>query len=122
APDLATHIQVLALQGYELRHCPDTAALRFHIRLAITESSQSSDPVMAVLAASGPHNRTAASILAAVPQIGVLARIDGCDDATLAATLQLGVDTWCPRSCSPDILALALHSLKRRLERSGPGL
>src|SRR5690606_37459280 len=117
ASDLDSHVQALARQGYELRYCSVTAALRFHIRLALTESLHSCDPIMAVLAASGPHNRAAASILAAVPQIGVLARVDACDDATLAATLQLGVDTWCPRTCSPDVLALALHGLKRRLER-----
>lgn len=77
---------------------------------------------MAVLAAAAPLNRSAASILAAVPQVGVLVCLDACDDAALAGALQLGVDAWCPRNCAPDVMALALHSLKRRLEVCSPSV
>ncbi|WP_397475151.1 winged helix-turn-helix domain-containing protein [Pusillimonas sp.] len=120
APDLPAHEQALAEHGYRLCHCPDTAALRLSLRRELELASHTRDPVLAVLAASAPLNRSAASILAATPQVGVLACIDACDDATLATTLQLGVDIWCPRTSSPQILALSLHSLKRRLERCEP--
>lgn len=114
---LIAYEQALAENGYRFRHCPDTAALRFQLRLELELAAHTKDPVMAVLAASAPLNRSAAGILAAVPHVGVLASIDSCDDATLAATLQSGVDIWCPRGCSPQVLALSLHGLRRRLER-----
>lgn len=120
--DANRYAGVLAQHGYEMRHCPDTAALRSNLRRAVGETSQSGEPVIAVLAAAASLNRAAANILAASPQVGVLAQLDACDDATLIATLQSGADAWCPRNCSPEVLVLALHSLTRRLERGGAGM
>jgi len=120
-PDTSGHATALALHGYEVRHCSDAAALRLHVRQAVDEAAQSSEPVLAVLANATPLNRAAASILAGLPQVGVLAQLDACDDAALVATLQLGIDAWCPRNCSSEVLVLALHNLKRRLERGGAG-
>lgn len=105
-----------------MRHCPDTAALRSTLRQALHEASHGGESVLAVLAATAPLNRAAASILAAVPQVGVLVCLDACDDASLAGVLQLGVDAWCPRNCAPAVMALALHSLKRRLEACAPSV
>ncbi|MDX3893758.1 helix-turn-helix domain-containing protein [Pusillimonas sp.] len=121
SPDASRHAAALALHGYEVRHCPNAAALRLHVRQAVDESAQSSEPVLAVLANATPLNRAAASILAGWPQVGVLAQLEACDDAALVATLQLGIDAWCPRGCSSEVLALALHNLKRRLEHASAG-
>ena len=117
ASGVSAHEEALSRHGYRLCHCPDTAALRLNLGRELDRAARTKDPVLAVLAASAPMNRSAASILSAAPQVGVLAVIDACDDTTLATTLQLGVDIWCPRACSSEILALSLHGLKRRLER-----
>lgn len=116
-PHLPAYTQMLANYGFRLCHCPDTASLRHALRRELSSSRRTAEPVMAVLAASAPLNRSAVSILTAAPDVGVLAYVDGCDDATLAETLQLGVDAWCPRDCSAVVLALTLHGLKRRMER-----
>src|SRR5690606_11341967 len=112
----------LAQHGYELRHCHNTAVLRTHVRRAVEEARQSGEPVLAVLANAAPLNRTAASILASLPQVGVLALLDSYDDAALVAALQLGIDAWFPRNCSSEVLALAFHNLMRRLERGSGGM
>lgn len=112
----SSYEQPLAEHGFRIRACPTTAALRANLKLELERAAQTKGPVMVVLAAGAPSNRSAASILAAFPQVGVLVCVDACDDAALASALQLGVDTWCPRTCSPEILALSLHGLKRRLE------
>jgi len=116
--NLPEYSRVLTSYGYRVCHCPDTVSLRHALRTELNLAHSTAEPILAVLAATAPSNRSAVSILTAAPQVGVLAYVDGCDDATLASTLQLGVDGWCPRDCSPDVLALTLHGLKRRLERS----
>ena len=98
-PHLPAYTQMLANYRFRLCHCPDTASLRHALRRELSSSRRTAEPVMAVLAASAPLNRSAVSILTAAPDVGVLAYVDGCDDATLAETLQLGVDAWCPRDC-----------------------
>ncbi len=134
AADFSAYTAALRQHGYEVRYCADAATLRQEARLGADRTAQDGEPVLAVLAAATPFNRAAASILAGLPRVGVLAQVDSCDDAALVATLQLGIDAWCPRKCSPQVLVLALHSLKRRLERgaasavapprqaAGPGL
>lgn len=121
AADFGEYAMVLAQHGYEVRHCASAAVLRHEARLQASQAAQGGEPVLAILAAATPLNRAAASILAGLPRVGVLAQIDSCADASLIATLQLGIDAWCPRTCSPEVLALALHSLKRRLERGVAG-
>jgi len=116
AADFSAYTAALAQHGYEVRYCADAATLRQEARLGADRTAQDGEPVLAVLAAATPFNRAAASILAGLPRVGVLAQVDSCDDAALVATLQLGIDAWCPRKCSPQVLVLALHSLKRRLE------
>jgi len=110
------HVAALAEQGYEVIHCPDTVHLRNQVGQALAAAELSGEPIMAILAAEQSRNQAAAGILAAWPQVGVLAQLDSCDNASLVAALQLGVDTWCPRTCSSSVLLLALHGLKRRLE------
>jgi len=94
------------------------ATLRLEVRRAVAAVGQTGETVIAVLAADHPRNQAAAGMLDALPQVGVLAQLDACDDATLVSALQLGVDAWCPRNCSPNVLALAVHNLRRRLETS----
>lgn len=113
----AQYSRALTQFGFRIFDCPDTRSLRHALRHELQRARNTSEPIMAVLASSAPSNRSAVSILTATPQVGVLACVDGCDDATLVATLQLGVDAWCPRDSSPELLALTLHGLKRRLER-----
>jgi len=116
AADFSAYTAALTQHGYEVRYCADAATLRHEARRRSGRAVQDGEPVLVVLAAATPFNRAAASILAGLPQVGVLAQVDSCDDAALVATLQLGIDSWCPRKCSPQVLVLALHSLKRRLE------
>lgn len=116
--DAARLMPALSQQGYAPVHCPDTTVLRAKLHEFAAVLATGSEPIMVVLAATPSRNHAAAGILAAWPQVGVLVQLDACDDATLIGALQLGIDAWCPRSCSPNVLVLALHNLQRRLERA----
>lgn len=104
--------------GYRVIPCADTVMLRRQLRACLSDVSDAYPPVLAVLASDAVSNQAAATVFAAYPQVGVLVQLDEFDDATLMSALQLGVDAWSPRHCSTQTLALALHSLQRRLERS----
>lgn len=111
----------LGEQGYKVVHCPDIAALRLEVSLAAKIAPQGNEPVVAVLAADMPQNRVGAGILAAMPQFGVVIMLESSDDASLMSALQLGVDACCQRGAVPQVLALTVQSVMRRLEQNHAG-
>lgn len=117
----APYTLALNEQGYRVIHCADTATLRREAGKAARVALPGNEPVVAVLAAGMPQNRAGASILAAMPRFGVVIMPDSFDDASLTAALQLGVDAWCPRQAAPQVLALVVQCVMRRLEQNNAG-
>lgn len=117
----APYTLALNEQGYRVIHCADTATLRREAGKAARVALPGNEPVVAVLAAGMPQNRAGASILAAMPRFGVVIMPDSFDDASLTTALQLGVDAWCPRQAAPQVLALVVQCVMRRLEQNNAG-